>query len=197
MTLSLGLSVRPLPLTIRHYRVTLETCDLWDIWSEWWRGMTWLDYFGAILETCDLYDICSEWWGDLTWPKKPLRCCDIWDTNYNTDNWEPEFMTIFVTWQLIVTLDNIRNSCDVFSIFSDCISGYSRVTIGPLIFAINLKCWSIRNILWGHMKVVCPGSKDQTLIFGTFDRIGIFDFEHETWNAQPETVFISFHCIVC
>ena len=19
-----------------HYRVTLETCDLWDIWSEWW-----------------------------------------------------------------------------------------------------------------------------------------------------------------
>ena len=117
MTLSLGLSVRPLPLTIRHYRVTLETCDLWDIWSEWWRGMTWLDYFGAILETCDLYDICSEWWGDLTWPKKPLRCCDIWDTDYNTDNWEPEFMTIFVFWQLIVTLDSIRNSCDVC--FSD------------------------------------------------------------------------------
>ena len=68
----------------------------------------------AILETFDLYDICSEWWGDLTWPKKALRCCDIWDTDYNTDNWEPEFMTIFVIWQLIVTLDSIRNSCDVF-----------------------------------------------------------------------------------
>ena len=25
-------------------------------------------------------------------------------------------MTIFVTWQLIVTLDSIRNSCDVFNI---------------------------------------------------------------------------------
>ena len=25
----------------------------------------------------------------------------------------PEFMTIFVNWQLIVTLDSIRNSCDV------------------------------------------------------------------------------------
>ena len=24
-----------------HYRVTLETCDLWDIWSEWWGDMTW------------------------------------------------------------------------------------------------------------------------------------------------------------
>ena len=55
----------------------------------------------------------SAWWGDLTWPKKALRCCDIWDTDYNTDNWEPEFMTIFVIWQLIVTLDSIRNSCDV------------------------------------------------------------------------------------
>ena len=39
--------------------------------------------------------------------------CDIWDTDYNSDNWEPEFMTIFGTWQLIVTLDSIRNSCDV------------------------------------------------------------------------------------
>ena len=42
--------------------------------------------------------------------------CDIWDTNYNSDNWEPEFMTIFVAWQLIVTLDSISNFCDVFSI---------------------------------------------------------------------------------
>ena len=39
----------------------------------------------------------------------------IWDTDYNSDNWEPEFMTIFVIWQLIVTLDSIRNSCDVYS----------------------------------------------------------------------------------
>ena len=30
-----------------------------------------------------------------------------------TDNWEPGFMTIVVTLQLIVTLDNIRNSCNV------------------------------------------------------------------------------------
>ena len=48
------------------------------------------------------------------WPKKskprdlgPLR-------HWLQFNWEPEFMTIFVTWQLIVTLDSIRNSCDVF-----------------------------------------------------------------------------------
>ena len=100
----------------------------------------WEHLLRAIQETCDLWDICSEWWEDMTWPKKLtktntktttmtktktktfwehllraiLETCDIWDTDYNSDNWEPEFMTIFVTWQLIVTLDSIRNSCDIF-----------------------------------------------------------------------------------
>ena len=41
--------------------------------------------------------------------KTILETSDIWDTDYNFDNWEPEFMTIFVTWQSIVTLDSIRN----------------------------------------------------------------------------------------
>ena len=62
----------------------------------------------------------------MTWPKKDkdkdkdndndkekLLTCDIWGTDHNYDNWEHEFMTIFVIWQLIVTLDSIRNSCDV------------------------------------------------------------------------------------
>ena len=30
-----------------------------------------------------------------------IETCDIWDIDYNTDSWEPEFMTIFVTWQLV------------------------------------------------------------------------------------------------
>ena len=34
--------------------------------------------------------------------------CGLWDIDYNYENWEPEFMTIFVTWQLRVTLDSIR-----------------------------------------------------------------------------------------
>ena len=40
--------------------------------------------------------------------------CDIGDTNYNSDNWEPAFMTFCVTWQLRMTIDSIRNSYDVF-----------------------------------------------------------------------------------
>ena len=50
------------------------------------------------------------------WPKCKktiIGTSYIWDTDNKTDNWEPGFMTIFVTWQLIVTLDSIRNSCDV------------------------------------------------------------------------------------
>ena len=54
----------------------------------------------------------------LTIEKTILETSDIWGIE-NSDNWEPEFMTIFVTWQLIVTLDSIRNSCDVFTLFSN------------------------------------------------------------------------------
>ena len=46
--------------------------------------------------------------------KEQSKGRDIWDTDYNTDdNWEPGFMTIFVTWHLIVTLDSIHNFCNV------------------------------------------------------------------------------------
>ena len=49
----------------------------------------------------------------LTTTTTTLETCDIWDTDYNFYKWEPEFVTIFVTWQSRVTLDSIRNSCDV------------------------------------------------------------------------------------
>ena len=47
-----------------------------------------------------------------------LETCGLWDIDYNSDNWELEFMTIFVTWQLRVTLDSICNSCDVYFVVS-------------------------------------------------------------------------------
>ena len=83
-----------------------------------WSVIVWDPLLRAILETCYLWDICSEWWGDMTWPRKtylsedfpkisptnlstylptylPMYLlyltgiCDTWDTDYNTDNWEP------------------------------------------------------------------------------------------------------------
>ena len=50
----------------------------------------------AIIETCELWDIWSEWWGDMTWPTKRQlqrqrqRHCDLWDTDYISDNWEQQ-----------------------------------------------------------------------------------------------------------
>ena len=102
------ISFHAFPFWRCHHKTVVRPGQVWDICDTEYNTDNWDLY--------DLYDICSEWWGDLTWPKKPLRCCDIWDTDYNTDNWEPEFMTIFVIWQLIVTLDSIRNSCDVLQI---------------------------------------------------------------------------------
>ena len=95
----------------------------------------------ATPETCELWDIWSEWWGDMAWQKKTKtktmtqtmtktipETYDIWDTDYNSDNWEPEFMTIFVVWQLRVTLDSIRNSCDVSSISNALKLGHHATT---------------------------------------------------------------------
>ena len=61
------------------------------------------------------FDISLTIFTILTIEKTILETCDIWDTYYKSDNWEPEFMTIFVTRQLIVTLDSLCNSCDVLS----------------------------------------------------------------------------------
>ena len=43
-----------------------------------------------------------------------IGTCDIWDTDYHTG-----LMTVFVSWQLIVALDSIRNSCDVFTMCNE------------------------------------------------------------------------------
>ena len=77
-------------------------------------------HFFAILTNLTIFDNLAQIIWDnfekfwfLTIEETFLETCDIWDTEYNFDNWEPEFMTIIVPWQLIVTLDSIRNSCDV------------------------------------------------------------------------------------
>ena len=80
-------------------RAILENCDLWDIWSEWHD----LTNKKTMTKT-----------NTKTMAKTNQGTCDIWDTDNNSENWEPESMTIFVTWQLRVTLDSIRNSCDVY-----------------------------------------------------------------------------------
>ena len=120
----LGWLVGWAPLTIREF-TTLQSDprDLWPL-RHLIRlvddNLLW-QFFMTILMT--IFDDNFRWqflWQFLMtilmtifWTYFQFVTCDIWDTDYNTDNWESGFMTIFVNWQLIVTLDSIRNSCDV------------------------------------------------------------------------------------
>ena len=55
-------------------------------------------------------------WIILTMTMIIQETCGLCDIDYNSDNWETEFMTISVTWQLRVTLDSIYscNFCEVY-----------------------------------------------------------------------------------
>ena len=73
-------------------------------------------FFHLLKKNCNFFQFFS-----LTFFLHPkgatIGTCDIWDTDYNTDNWEPGLMTIFVTWQLIVTLDSIPNDSQFLRCF--------------------------------------------------------------------------------
>ena len=91
-----------------------------------------------------------------------LKTCDIWDTYYNSYNWEPEFMTIFVTCQSRMTVDSIRNSWDVlFTSFWSLISSvltrtkerkyYDFTTINRFQFVSLLFVAGSFDFLWAAM----------------------------------------------
>ena len=110
-------------------RATLKakkTCDFWDRWSKWWGNMTWPTIWQYLTMLIIVDNFYSCWYNyDNYWNFLKIFTTksqqheqrqwqrQSWD---NSDNWETEFMTIFVIWQLIVTLDSIRNSCDVWQI---------------------------------------------------------------------------------
>ena len=67
---------------------------------------------------------------------------DLWHLRHwlHSDNWEPEFMTIIVIWQLIVTLDSIRNSCDVFTMCNEIRELNSRELQNQKTFLWDIRC---------------------------------------------------------
>ena len=89
----------------------------------------------TILETCDLWDIWPDWWGDMTWPKQTmtmtmamtmamtfkehpqraiLETCDLWDTDITFLTIENNNLKIQRYPWIKSVRDSIRNSCDVF-----------------------------------------------------------------------------------
>ena len=85
----------------------LEDFQISGRFSDFWKIFRFLEDF-------QIFGRFSDFWKIFRFLDNP-RTFDIWDTVCNSDNWEPVFMTIFVIWQLSVTLDSIRNSCDVLS----------------------------------------------------------------------------------
>ena len=75
------------------------------------------------------------------------------------DYWEPEFMTIFLIWQLRETLDNIRNSC------SDWVTE-------PLLISD----------LWTKFRLL-----EKFQIFGKDNDIKRTPLKSNPWDSWPET----------
>ena len=119
-------------------------------WLLWGLGLWSLKVYDADKNAQKLTQRCAC--------KTCKDCRDIWDTDYNTDNWEPGFMTIFVTWHLIVTLDSIRNSCDVLEWDTETpvdtiLKSYLLQPLETLIGAANFLTPSVKKVryskIWG------------------------------------------------
>ena len=82
----------------------LEDFQIFGRFSDFWKIFKFLEDFQLFARFSDFWTIFSVL-EDFQIFGHP-RTFDIWDTDYNSDNWEPEFMTIFVIWHLIVTLDS-------------------------------------------------------------------------------------------
>ena len=95
-----------------HIQIVIrETCDFWNIWSEWWGDMTWPTKRQLLKE----WKIQSQIQIDRPWQKHDMVCELEWIV-YILHSWEPEFRTLIVTWKLRVSMDSIHNSCDVWPI---------------------------------------------------------------------------------
>ena len=75
-------------------------------------------FHSGIIPSVEVASTCQKSKNFISWNRNDFKICetfDMEDTNYNSDSWESEFVTIIVTWQLRVTVDSIRNSCDVLT----------------------------------------------------------------------------------
>ena len=95
-----------------HIQIVIqETCDFWDIWSEWWGDMTW----STKRQLLKQQKRQSQLQIDRPWQTHDMVCKLEWFFLHfrQLRTWIQE---IIVTWQSRVTLDSICNSCDVWPI---------------------------------------------------------------------------------
>ena len=71
--------------------MVIETFDQSDeeTWLYDFEHFEHFDYIETNFDYLDNFD---------NWIDSPVETCDIWDIDYNSDNWIIEFRIIFVTW---------------------------------------------------------------------------------------------------
>ena len=97
-------------------------------------------------------------------------------------------MTIFVTWQLIVTLDSIRNSCDVSSSF-----------LLLFLFLWPILCGWVRSLqLWPlHFSVVEEFSEGTGVIITWWEEPPAYDIPLSLSSHGPSDLSTGFYFSLC
>ena len=122
-------------MTFKTFYQSDETWPIFDNFDNYWQLLKmfaiFLQYFSYIFY--DQFEFFWQFWHfwipfTMTMTMIIQETCGLWDIDYNFDNLEPEFMTIFVTWQLRVTLESIRNSCNVSHSITKNVQMETRVT---------------------------------------------------------------------
>ena len=120
----------------------LETCDLWDIWSEWWGGMTWptswqIWQFSTIFEKnwqllTNLTTFDNFWQIWQFW--QFLKKLTIFDTDRAEKDFHPSYKITkiysrFFFMNLAYCVDQLI--CFVFSCVQSLVSSTSNAALGP------------------------------------------------------------------
>ena len=148
-----------------------------------WQFLKFFDNFGnfgqflIIFDNWDNWDNFWQFWKDSPWD------IDIWDTDYSSDNWKPEFMTIFVTFLRCFLAHRavlINNKCPVSVVL---VLAFNQNVVSCLFF---LSCFSSEGIptVWSSQWYLWrpdPASRD---ILGKTRQRGIPNGEN-TRTARP------------
>ena len=94
---------------LRDFQIFGRVLDFWKIFGrflDFWKIFIFLEdfqIFERFSDFCKIFRYLEDFqiFGGFSGFLENPRTFDIWDTDYNSDNREPEFMTIFVSWQLL------------------------------------------------------------------------------------------------
>ena len=138
---------------LENFQQSWQFLTILTIFENCWQFLTTIvDNFDKI-DNADNFDIFDNFdnfftiqtiaFTILTIEKTILETYDIWDTDYSSDNWKPEFMTIFVTFLRCFLAHRavlINNKCPVSVVL---VLAFNQNVVSCLFF---LSCFSSEGI---------------------------------------------------